>query len=530
MSGVRLKLRLVVAVLLVLLTVPAGLAAEVHRITILHTNDYHGHLAPFMYNFSPETGGMAAQYTAVNVVRQEVEKSGGRVLILSAGDVNTGIPESDLLNAEPDFKAMNAIRYDAMALGNHEFDKPRRVLKQQKGWARFPFLAANVLRKATGKPLYGDYIIKRLGALKVAIIGFTTPDTPKITMPGNTRGLIFVDPVRPAKKILKRVRDKVDIVIGLSHLGYYRNPRRDRLRKADGYLARNAPGIDVIIGGHTHQAFKKAEQIGNTLVVQAGEFGVYLGRLDLRYNDRLKKIVHHKFRLIPINLKTLIKYKGEKYYMTKGPAYVQHPKITRMLAPYLEKTHALLRAPIGEAVVPLVGDRYKVRSGETNLGNLITDAMRQRVDADVALQNGGGIRSGIARGPISYRDILAVLPFGNTLVIMKLTGAQLLRALRHAARQHPGSGGWLHVSGLKWEIRRGAPANVIVGGKPLDKKRLYTIAMNNFLAAGGDGYLVLQSGKNNYDTGFVVADVVKDYISKRNRVAPRVEGRLKVAP
>ncbi len=530
MNSVRLKPRLIALVLLMILAIPKGLLAEIHLLTILHTNDHHGHLLPFTYYPSPETGGLAARYTAVNVVRQEVEKSSGQVLLLSAGDANTGMPESDLCNAEPDFKAMNLIGYDAMALGNHEFDKPREVLQHQKDWAEFPFLAANVLLKATGRPLFGDYVIKQLGSLKVAIIGFTTPDTPGITMPGNTNALVFVDPVQPAKKILTRIRDNADLVIGLSHLGYYRDPEVDRLHKGDGYLARNAPGIDVIVGGHTHTEFKRAERIGSTLVVQAGEFGVYLGRLDIKYDDQIKKIVGHDFMLIPINLKTIIKYKGEQFYMTRGPAYSQHPKVTKMLEPYLEKSTAMLNEPVGEAVLNLVGDRLKVRSGETNLGNLIADAMRARVGTDVALLNGGGIRSGIPKGPISYRDILMVLPFGNTLVTMELTGTQLLKVLRHAAEQRPGSGGWLHVSGLKWEIRQGMPVNVRIGGRPLDKKRIYNLATNNFLAAGGDGYQMLKEGKNIYDTGFVVADVVRDYISKKKMVAPRMEGRLKIVP
>lgn len=530
MNFFKFKLPLTILVLVVLLALPAGLVAEVPRLTILHTNDHHGHLAPFTYNQSPETGGLAAQYAAVNIVRQEVEKSGGHVLILSAGDVNSGMPDSDLLNAEPDFKAMNLIGYDAMALGNHEFDKPREVLQQQKAWAQFPFLAANILLKDTGKPLFGDYIIKQLAGLKVAIIGFTTPETPKITLPGRTSDLIFVDPAQAAKEILAQVRDKVDIVIALTHLGYYPELKINRLHKGDGYLARNAPGIDVIVGGHTHSAFKKAKRIGNTLVVQAGEFGVYLGRLDLKYDDQLRKIVSHKSQLIPINLKAHIEYKGEQFFMSTGPAFVPHLRVTKLLAPYLEKSNAMLSEPVGEAMIPLVGDRVKVRSGETNLGNLITDVMRETGGAEVALQNAGGIRSGIAQGRISYRDILAVLPFGDTLITMELTGAQLLEVLQHAARQPPGSGGWLHVSGLTWGIQGGMPANVMIGGKPLDQKRVYRVATNNFLAAGGDGYSVLQSGAKKYDTGFLVADMVRQYISRKKQVAPQVEGRLKVGP
>jgi len=524
------KRHLIIALLAVFLLVPSSLLAEIHHVTILHTNDMHGHILPFTYYPSPETGGLAAQYTAVGMVRAEVEAAGGAVLVLSAGDINSGAPESDLLNAEPIVKGMNLIGYDAMALGNHEFDKPRGVLFQQKGWASFPFLAANVLRRADGKPLFDAYMIKKAGDLRVAVVGFTTPETPHVTKPGNTSDLEFADAAETALKLLGEVRGKADLVIALSHLGYYPDTADGRAARGDLALARRAPGFDVIVGGHTHTALNHSGREGDALIVQAGEFGVYLGRLDLEYDDEAKKVVSHTFTLMPLNLKRRVKYRDESYYATRGPAYTPHPKMEKLLVPYLERSRELLGRPVGKAAVPLVGERARVRSGETNLGNLITDVMRGLTGADVALQNGGGIRAGIARGPITYRDILAVLPFGNTIVTMELTGAQLKEVLQYAAGLPPGSGAWLHVSGLGWEIREGRAVGVTVGGEPLDPKRVYKVAANDFMAAGGDGYRMLKQGKNKYDTGFVVAEVVREYIEERKIVAPRLEGRLKIVP
>ena len=168
---------------------PTPILARLYHLTILHTNDHHGHFAKFDPYPVRDVGGLAAQSTLVNIVRAEVKNLGGSTLLLSAGDVNTGVPESDMLDAEPDFKIMNLLRYDAMVLGNHEFDKPREVLMKQKGWAEFPFLSANVVKKDTGETLVDAFVMREFDGLRVAIFGLTTEETPILVLPGNVEDL-----------------------------------------------------------------------------------------------------------------------------------------------------------------------------------------------------------------------------------------------------------------------------------------------------------------------------------------------------
>ncbi|MGD8524470.1 MAG: metallophosphoesterase, partial [Desulfobacterales bacterium] len=250
------------------------------QLTILHTNDHHGH---FWKNRHGE-GGFAARKTLVDQIRKEVKSAGGHVLLLSAGDINTGMPESDLLDAEPDFKAMSAIGYDAMALGNHEFDKPLDVLMKQKQWATFPFLSANTVEKSTGKPLFDDFKIWDFDGLKVAVIGLTTPDTP-ILVATNVEALNFKDPVELGKKMIPKLRKKAAMVIVLSHLGYYENAYHGSNAPGDVTLAKSVPGIDVIVGGHSHDKIPEPVVQNGAIILQAADDGKYVGRLDLTFKN-----------------------------------------------------------------------------------------------------------------------------------------------------------------------------------------------------------------------------------------------------
>ncbi len=215
------KLSIFILSLVFLLINPSSIFAKSYQLTILHTNDHHGHFEKFNPYPVSDVGGFAAQSTLVNIVRAEVEKNGGHTLLLSAGDVNTGVPESDMLDAEPDFKIMNLIGYDAMTIGNHEFDKSLDVLRKQQGWAEFPFLAANIVKKNTGELLFDPYIIKEFDGLKVAIFGLTTEETPILVVPDNVKDLEFRSTIETAKALVPKLRKEADLVIALTHLGFY---------------------------------------------------------------------------------------------------------------------------------------------------------------------------------------------------------------------------------------------------------------------------------------------------------------------
>ncbi|MBN2061563.1 MAG: 5'-nucleotidase C-terminal domain-containing protein [Deltaproteobacteria bacterium] len=519
-------LRFIITLVLVSLLVFSSAAlSKTYKLTILHTNDQHGHFRTSNY-----TGGVAAQSTLVNIVRAEVAEAGGHTLLLSAGDVNRGTPESDMLDAEPDFKAMNMIGYDAMALGNHEFDKLyKEVLLKQIGWAEFPLLSANVINQATGEPLVEPYIIKQFEGLKVAIFGLTTEEVPIIATPEYVEDLEFKNAIDTAKILVPKLRGEADIVIALTHLGF----------KEGGYgyigfdatsdveLAGAVQGIDVIVGGHTHDALEQPEVVCNTLIVQAGEYGKYVGRLDLTVDSDANTVTEHTYNLLPVNRTKRITYNDKNYYMYVGTAYVEDPQIVELLSPYLARSDELLSRPIGEALLRLDGDRKLVRSQETNMGNLITDAMRVKTGADIAFQNGGGIRASIEAGTITYRDLLTVQSFGNTLVIIKMTGAQIMKLLTYAAMVEDGQGAFLHVSGLSWTNNKKVPENVMVGNTPIELEKTYTVVTNNFMGGGGDGYAMLKDLPKT-DTGFVDADALREYIEKAGKVKPMVEGRLTI--
>lgn len=513
---------LALASLLSVSAATAGFAKE-YQLTILHTNDHHGHFQKFDPYPVSGVGGLAAQSTLVNTTRAEVEKEGGHVLVLSAGDVNTGVPESDLLNAEPDFKLMNLIGYDAMTLGNHEFDNSLAVLNQQKEWATFPFLGANVIDKTTGKPLFDSYLIKEIDGLKVAILGLLTDETPTLVLPDNVATLEFKDPIATAKELVPVLEKEADLIVALTHIGYYDEGADE---SGDIQLAQAVPGIDVIVGGHTHTTLTEPKVVGTTLIVQADGYSEHMGRLNLSVDSEADTITGHSYTLLPVNGQKRVKYNDKKYYVYEGTAYVEDQEILDAAAPFLASADDKLGQPIGEALVELVGGKTVSRSQETNLANLITDAMLDKTGAEIALMNGGGIRAGIAPGTIAYRDVLTVQPFGNTLTEVTMTGGQLMEVLDSAATK-VGEGGFLHVAGLTVTYNKGKAEQVLFGGKPLDEGRSYKVVTNNFLAAGGDDYPMLKP-LPQYDTGYVDADALVDYIGKLGKVEPKTEGRITV--
>ena len=226
-------------------------------------------------------------------------------------------------------------------------------------------------------------------------------------------------------------------------------------------------------------------------------------------------------------MKKRISYNKQRYYMYVDKGYIEDGNVLKASKPYSEHADELLSKPVGKALVKLEGDKKVVRAQETNLGNLITDGMCAKTKTEIAFQNGGGIRSSIAPGTITYRDVLTVQPFGNTLVTLEMNGKQIMEVLNYAATIKPGNGAFLHVSGLKWTNNNGTPENVIVGDAPLDPAKTYSVVTNNFMASGGDGYKVFKDIAQ-VDTGFVDAYSFREYVAKLGEVSPKVEGRLTV--
>ena len=483
---------------------------KTYNLTILHTNDNHGR---FWHNRSGEYG-MAARATLIQSIRDEVAGTGGHTLLLSGGDINTGVPESDLQDAEPDFKGMNYMAYDAMALGNHEFDNPLSVLRQQHDWARFPFLSANIINQDTGMPLFKSHEIFDLDGLKVAVVGFTTQDTVRIGNPEFLQGLEIQSPIAVATKIVPAIAANSDLVVAVTHMGHYRFGENGGNAPGDVALAKAVDGLDVIVGGHSQTATFSPDVQNDTLIVQAKEWGKYVGRLDLQLRNGEISVIN--YQLIPVNLKKKVLIDGEKVSVYIDQEIVADETLKAMLEPYQNQGQEQLMQVIGHADAVFVGAREQVRTNETNLGNLIALAQMERVQADLGIMNSGGIRDDMPAGDITYKDVLTVQPFSNTVAYVDLTGAELMPYLQVAANKEAGSGAFAQFAGTTITMNGNSIESATVAGRLVEASKTYRLAINAYMASGGDGYPRLSDHANYVNSGFVDAEVLKDYISSRS--------------
>ncbi len=476
-----------------------GCRQKTTHLTILHLNDLHGHLEHFREDreSAEKVGGIARIANLVKKTREEVNAEGGHLILLCAGDILQGTPMSLIFKGEPDVTVMNYIKFDAMAIGNHEFDYGQENLKRLMGLASFPLLSANIVSPATRKLFAADYIVNSYDGLNVAIFGLTTDETPVATHPDNVADLEFLPPIETAKDLVPNLREKAQVVIALTHIGF----------EMDEHLAQEVPGIDVIVGGHSHTRAESTTHVGQTLICQAYEYGICLGRADIEV--RGGRVVQSRSTLLPVDA-----------------AAGEDTLVSELVSSYADRLDKELARSVGTAAVRLDGERTSVRDRETNLGDLVTDAMRQLTGADIAFTNGGSIRASIDAGEVTMREILTALPFEDKLVNLTLTGDQVASIVNQTAGLKSGSGGFLQVSGISFKVRNRKASDIKVGGQPLDEKRNYRVATSEFLAAGGDGYKAFKQGTDYYNTGLKISDVVVDHIRTKSEVGRKVEARI----
>lgn len=483
------------------------------RIKLLHVNDFHGFAQAYKPVGSQELlGGAAALSAAIEASRQEVPS-----LLLAAGDMWQGGNWANLFQGESCVALMNAMGFDAMVLGNHEFDAGQAVLQKRLEEAKFPVLAANL------KGLDGvtPYIIKTLQNTRIGIIGVVTEDAPMSTDPRNVQGLEFLPVKETVEKLVEELKPLCDVIVVLSHCGH----SRERT------LAEEVEGVDVVVGGHSHTKVEKPPRLGRTLVVQAWEHAKALGVVDITLQEgEIRSCEGH-------------------LEMIKPQEGVGNPEVLRIVQSYQSRLDSLLNETIGEALVDL--DGVNVRHQETNLGNFMADIMRQASNAQACIINGGGLRTSILQGPIQMKDVYAVLPFDNYVVAIRLTGKQIREVLEYSVSAVEDlEGRFPQVSGITFGYCPTAPKGARVGdiqinGTPLHFKESYVIATNDFLAAGGDGYKAFgeaiksspdyeviggaMKGSNVVysDAGRWLRDRVAEYIKSHPQVSPQVEGRIK---
>ena len=498
------------------------------KLTVLHTNDHHGRFWP---NSDGEYG-LAARKTLIDRIRAEVAAAGGHVLLLDGGDINTGVPESDLQDAEPDFKGMNLLGYDASAIGNHEFDKPLAVLEKQRQWARFPLLAANIYNKTTGQRLYEPYRVFERGGYRIAVMGLTTDDTHKMVMPANIVNVEFRKPAEEAAKLLPVLRGagRADMVIAATHMGHYTDGRSGVNAPGDVEMARAVKGLDLIVGGHSQNPVCMSaenkrldayvpgqpcapDRQNGTWIVQAHEWGKYVGRADFVIDAGKVELL--KYQLLPVNLSQRQADGTRKVFAER---IAEDAAVRDFLKPFQDNGAARLTLPVGEAVGVFDGDRNRVRAQPTNLGLMIARSMQERTGADLAIMNAGGVRDSLPEGKLTYRDVLKVQPFGNQISLVRLTGAELLKYLEAVAKMTPGSGAFPQTVGVQMQIEGGMLKEARVGGQVIDARREYRLAINNFTAGGGDGYPKLSDHPGHVNTGFTDADVMRAYLAARSPI------------
>jgi len=490
------------------------LEAGEKRIRILHVNDFHGFAQPYRpYGTDEEWGGAVSLDAKIRVLRADPSVP---TLLLAAGDMIQGNNWANLFQGQSVIELMNAMGFDGMVLGNHELDFGQGVLKQRIGEANFPVLAANV----RGLPELKPFMIKEIGGVKVAVIGLVTEHTPTCTHPANAVGLTFLSPKAVLEAYLSELRKTADVVIVLTHLGH----------EADRFLAGQVQGMDAVIGGHSHTRVTDPPRIGNTLVLQAWEHGKALGVLDLTLDEGR----------VPDSHACLIDVKPQGHF--------DDGSVAALVDKYQQRMDAVLNQVIGKSRISLNG--AEVRFRETNFGNMVADIVRRTAGAEVALINGGTIRMSIRKGPIRLKEIYSALPFNNYVVAFRLRGAQLQAALEHGvARVEFRDGAFPQISGMTMTYDPSAPPGhrikgIFVGGRTLDLEREYTVATNDFVAAGGDGYKVFAEvisaadlldtatagrpgAKLVYnDNGRWLRDIVADYIRTHGEIHPLPEKRI----
>ena len=509
-------------------------ADDVHYLTILHTNDNHGR---FWHNEKGEYG-MAARKTLIDRLRDQATEQGHAVLLLSGGDINTGIPESDLQFAEPDFKGMSLIGYDAMAIGNHEFDNPLSVLKQQQKWANFPLLSANIIDKKTGDNAFESFKMFNKQGLKIAVIGLTTTDTAKIGNPQYISGLEFKDPVVVTKALAEKIKTQYhpDITIAVTHMGHYVEGAYGINAPGDVTLARSLPEntLDVIIGGHSQEPVCmasenkndddfapgkacKPDQQNGTWIMQAHEWGKYVGKAEFKLDNGQLTLLDYK--LLPVNLYIHEKQADGTTKPVLANDYITpNSELKAFLADYQAKGAKQIEGKIGYVDAKLEGDRNKVRYQQTNLARVIITAQMNTVGADFGIISGGGVRDSIAAGEVSYKDILKVHPFKNRIAYMDWQGQDLWDYLEVVTNFPPDAGAYLQYHKLSFKRENGKLVSVFINNQPLDVNGTYRMSINSYNASGGDGYPILLNRKGYISTDETDSNALKRFFMENSPV------------
>ena len=496
------KLLALIMALMMMLTLVPSLAEEAAEepvvITIFHTNDVHG-------RYNSDAGmGYAMMASFVNEARKA-----GNVLVFDVGDTLHGTVFANVVKGESIVDVMNAMGYDAMAPGNHDFNYGYDRLKELEAIMDFPLLSSNVLLKDSGEHAFTPYTVLEIAEKRIGVIGAENPQMVTAIHPDNIASLSFEDASYVEEAVKAVQAEGVDAVIILAHWGC-----DDAYDPNSMQALASIPGVSLVIDGHSHTSLYDIVQLSDEnapIVTSTGEYLNNLGKVTLTFLPEGGLDVQAE--LIP------------------NPGRFEDHGLIGIIDEAETAQSAELDKVLGETTVELMGERPVVRTSESNWGNLATDIFIQATGADVALMNGGNIRATTPAGPITARDVNTVFPFGNLVVMMEISGQALIDALEVGLSLYPEtSGGFPQVGGMTVRFDPAAEpgsrvTEVLIGGNPIDPTAIYKLATNDFLAAGGDGYVSLADYPVLFNMG-AMDEVIVDYLRENSPVSPALEGRI----
>ncbi|MCK0126677.1 5'-nucleotidase/apyrase family protein [Gelidibacter sp. F2691] len=505
------------------LAVTTGAATADYTLTVLHTNDFHARFEPiskYDSGCSAEDntegkcfGGSARLQTAVDEARTRTNN----YILVDGGDQFQGTLFYTYYKGKLAAEMMNQMGYDAMTVGNHEFDDGPEVLRGFMDAVNFPVLMSNA--DVSGEPLLHEKLAKSTvierGGEKLGLIGLTPQDTDELASPGPN--VIFTDPVEAVQGEVDKLTEMgVNKIIVLSHSGY----------GVDQKVAAGTTGVDVIVGGHTNTLLSNTNEraegpyptmVGSTAIVSAYAYGKFLGELNVTFDDD----------------GNITEAKGEPLIMDGGVH--EHEATKARIAEAAAPLEEIRQRVVAETAEAIDGERGSCRAMECAMGNIIADAMLDRVKdqgVEIAIQNGGGIRASIDAGEVTMGEVLTVLPFQNTLSTFEVTGETIVAALENGVSQHEeGAGRFPQVAGMTYvfDVSKepgSRVSDVMVGGAPIDPAKVYGVVSNNYVRNGGDGYKMFRDAQNAYDFGPDLADVTAEYMAKMGPVKPMLDGRI----
>ncbi len=477
------------------------LSAQTNDLTILYTNDIHGHLLPtFNKKEQVEKGGIIRQSGLINQIRNEVGTSS--LLLLDAGDLSHGTAFSGIFKDRPNFKASKLIGFEAMTVGNHEFNNGLESLKELIKECGNNVLCCNLLNKTTGKPIFTPYKIYNKNGVKITVIGCIGVSAWDGVNKSKNLNITYVDELKALKQYVTDLRQKSDLVVVLSHCGI----------DEDRFIAEQLGEVDIIIGGHTHtelqepllvkngsKALNCSNDLNGTIICQTGSFGNNLGRLNLVLNSAKK----------------LSKYNGKLIKVDSKYENLASKSVVNLVKKYDSELNKILGDVVAHTSFPLLHAGKNNRDKPSAIGIFIAEGMRYVSNADLCIINSGSVKYSMQPGNITKKDLYEAAGFEDNLVTYKMKGEHLKKTLDFFAAAHGNYDGY-QFSGIKviFNTKKSVAEQIIIGNEPLNPDKIYTICTNSFIANGNDyGKVIFSKGIRKTDTGISIYEALLKYCS-----------------